>query len=126
MKTVEAAQVAKSVVITAVFSPSARSVVEQVLQLGENSTVGRAVEIVSRIPGFEMLKNLTAHRLTVVIWGQKADSDQLLQSGDRLEICRLLVVDPKVARRLRFKGQGAKIKSAGLFAKRRDGAKAGY
>jgi len=33
-------------------------------------------------------------------------------------------VDPKVARRERFARQGAK--TAGLFAKRRAGAKAGY
>jgi putative ubiquitin-RnfH superfamily antitoxin RatB of RatAB toxin-antitoxin module len=47
-----------------------------------------------------------------------------LQDGDRLEVYRPLRVDPKVARRERFKGQGAR--TAGLFAKRRPGAKPGY
>jgi sulfur carrier protein len=47
-----------------------------------------------------------------------------LQDGDRLEWLRPLQVDPKVARRERFKRQGAK--TAGLFAQRRQGAKAGY
>ncbi|MBW8723026.1 MAG: RnfH family protein, partial [Polaromonas sp.] len=44
--------------------------------------------------------------------------------GDRLEIYRGLRVDPKVARRERFNRQG--VKRAGLFAKTRAGAKAGY
>jgi putative ubiquitin-RnfH superfamily antitoxin RatB of RatAB toxin-antitoxin module len=43
---------------------------------------------------------------------------------DRLEILRALLVDPKEARRLRFNQQGSR--AAGLFAKRRQGAKAGY
>jgi sulfur carrier protein len=45
-------------------------------------------------------------------------------SGERIEFYRPLRVDPKVARRERFARQGAK--SAGLFAKKRPGAKAGY
>ena len=44
--------------------------------------------------------------------------------GDRLELLRPLRVDPKVARRERFVGQGAR--SSGLFAKRRPNSKAGY
>lgn len=126
MVKVEIAQAAKTIAITAVFSPSTRQVVEHVLQLVEGSTVGSAVASFSRIPGFETLANLHAHRLQVGVWGQKVDGNVLLKNGDRLEIYRPLMVDPKVARRLRFKGQGAKTKSAGLFANRRDGAKAGY
>jgi putative ubiquitin-RnfH superfamily antitoxin RatB of RatAB toxin-antitoxin module len=41
-----------------------------------------------------------------------------------VEIYRGLLVDPKVARRERFRKQGAR--AAGLFAKRRPGAKPGY
>lgn len=51
------------------------------------------------------------------IWGRKADLDQVLREGDRLEIYRALRVDPKLARRERFKAQGAR--GTGLFAKRR-------
>jgi sulfur carrier protein len=47
-----------------------------------------------------------------------------LREGDRVEIYRALRVDPKEARRQRFAGQGAK--TAGLFVKKRQGAKAGY
>ena len=58
------------------------------------------------------------------IWGKRVPVSHLLLDGNRLELYRPLTVDPKVARRERFVRQGAK--SAGLFAKRRAGAKAGY
>lgn len=57
-------------------------------------------------------------------WGQPALSNQLLKEGDRIEWLRGLRVDPKVARRERFQSQGSR--AAGLFAKKRPGAKAGY
>jgi len=58
------------------------------------------------------------------VWGKPVESTLTLQDGDRLEVLRPLRVDPKVARRERFQKQGAK--TAGLFAKRRAGAKPGY
>ena len=58
------------------------------------------------------------------VWGQPVEPSHLLKDGDRLEVLRPLRVDPKVARRERFQKQGAK--TAGLFAKRRVGAKPGY
>ena len=60
----------------------------------------------------------------LALWGRPADPAHVLRDGDRLEWLRPLKVDPKVARRERFKGQGAK--TAGLFASRRPGAKPGY
>jgi putative ubiquitin-RnfH superfamily antitoxin RatB of RatAB toxin-antitoxin module len=59
------------------------------------------------------------------VWGRRVTPAHVLRDQDQLEICRPLTVDPKVARRERFARQGAK-KAAGLFAKRRAGAKAGY
>ncbi len=58
------------------------------------------------------------------IWNRRVTKQHVLRDGERLEIYRPLRVDPMVARRERFKKQGAK--SAGLFATRRPGAKAGY
>jgi putative ubiquitin-RnfH superfamily antitoxin RatB of RatAB toxin-antitoxin module len=60
----------------------------------------------------------------VAVWGKPVDKNTLLKDGDRLEVLRPLLVDPKEARRLRFNQQGSR--AAGLFAKRRQGAKAGY
>ncbi|RYF01145.1 MAG: RnfH family protein [Comamonadaceae bacterium] len=58
------------------------------------------------------------------IWGRVTECSHPLQDLDRVEWCRALVVEPKVARRERFARQGAR--GAGLFADRRPGAKAGY
>ena len=58
------------------------------------------------------------------VWGKAVLSDTPLAQGDRLELLRPLLVDPKEARRLRFNQQGSR--AAGLFAKKRQGAKAGY
>ena len=61
---------------------------------------------------------------TVCIWGKKTTPNHVLRDLDRIEICRALLVDPKVARRERFQKQGSN--RAGLFSKRRPGAKPGY
>jgi putative ubiquitin-RnfH superfamily antitoxin RatB of RatAB toxin-antitoxin module len=60
----------------------------------------------------------------LALWSRKVGLSEVLRDGDRLELCRPLLVDPMVARRERFVSQGAR--SSGLFSKRRAGAKAGY
>ncbi len=60
----------------------------------------------------------------VGVWGRKLSLQHVLRDGDRVELYRPLMVDPKVARRERFASQGAR--ATGLFAKKRAGAKAGY
>jgi uncharacterized protein len=39
------------------------------------------------------------------VWGRRCTLDQTLREGDRVELYRTLTVDPKEARRLRYKGQ---------------------
>ena len=68
--------------------------------------------------------DLTLDGLNAGIWGKRYSLNHKLKDTDRVEIYRPLRVDPKVARRERFTSQGAK--RAGLFAKKRVGAKAGY
>jgi putative ubiquitin-RnfH superfamily antitoxin RatB of RatAB toxin-antitoxin module len=58
------------------------------------------------------------------IWGHKVVWTHGVQAGDRIELYRPLKVDPKVARRQRFKRQGKG--RTGLFAKRKSGSAAGY
>ena len=58
------------------------------------------------------------------IWGRKVPWAHVVQNGDRIELYRPLVVDPKVARRQRFKRQGKG--RTGLFANRKSGSAAGY
>ena len=104
--------------VTLAYSPAPRTVEELVLTLDAGSTVARAVSVAA-------LRGLiVSSTLCTGGWGRKVMPHQVLVHGDRVEIYRPLKVDPKVARRLRFAGQGAK--SAGLFSSRRAGAKAGY
>ncbi|NML48245.1 RnfH family protein [Ramlibacter sp. G-1-2-2] len=96
-------------------SPAPRQVLEWPLELPEGATVRDALQACPQ---------LAADGAEVGVWGRKASPDAQLREGDRVEIYRGLLVDPKVARRERFQKQGAR--AAGLFAKRRPGAKPGY
>jgi putative ubiquitin-RnfH superfamily antitoxin RatB of RatAB toxin-antitoxin module len=58
------------------------------------------------------------------IWGKKVPWTQVVLVDDRVELYRPLKVDPKVARRQRFKRQGKG--RTGLFANRKAGSAAGY
>ena len=108
--------------ITVLYSPAPRQVREWTLALVAGTTVGQAIAACQICEEFPDL--MKAGRFKVGIWGRKTSLDHLLNDKDRIEIYRTLRVDPKVARRERFNRQGAK--SAGLFARTRPGAKAGY
>lgn len=58
------------------------------------------------------------------IWGKKVSWTEVVKTDDRIELYRPLKVDPKVARRQRFKRQGKG--RTGLFANRKSGSAAGY
>ena len=104
-----------------VYSPEPRTVREWALHLPTGSNVRQAMQL-SGV--FEVFPELLHTSIRLGIWGKRVSLQHTLQSQDRIEIYRDLRVDPKVARRERFKGQGAK--RAGLFASKRVGAKAGY
>ena len=104
--------------ITVVHSPAPREVREQVLELPEGATVSQALEQAG------LAASVAEGGLALAVWGRKAQSAQVLRDRDRVELLRPLRVDPKVARRERFRKQGAR--AAGLFAKRRTGGKPGY
>jgi putative ubiquitin-RnfH superfamily antitoxin RatB of RatAB toxin-antitoxin module len=107
--------------ISLVYSPAPRQVREWLLELAAGATVMQAL---AECGVFEEFPDLQSANLALGIWGKKTSLGHLLRDNDRIEIYRGLRVDPKVARRERFNRQGAK--SAGLFAKTRAGAKAGY
>lgn len=107
--------------VTLVYSPAPREVFEQELALPEGATARDAVlasALPARFPALDWLA------LPAGLWGRAVDWQQALKEGDRIELCRPLLVDPKVARRERFRRQGAR--ATGLFAKRREGGKSGY
>jgi putative ubiquitin-RnfH superfamily antitoxin RatB of RatAB toxin-antitoxin module len=107
--------------VTVVYSPAARVLHEVALLLSEMSTVAQALQASGLAQRFE---SIDLGKVLVGVWGRKANLGQALRANDRIEIYRPLSVDPKVARRERFVRQGAR--SAGLFVKKRAGAKAGY
>ena len=107
--------------LTVVYSPGPRQVRQWSLSLPIGTTVLHALAASGIQDTFPSL-DLSVTGLGV--WGREAEAGHLLRDGDRVEVYRTLRVDPKVARRERFRSQGAR--SAGLFAKRRPGAKQGY
>ena len=107
--------------VTVAWSPGPREVRESALLLPEGSTVRDAV-LASGWPQADAAHALEAADFGV--WGRRCTGEQVLREGDRVEVYRPLVADPKVARRERFRKQGAR--AAGLFARQRPGGKAGY
>lgn len=107
--------------VIVMYSPAPRQVLEWPLQLAEGATVRDAI-LASGFAAASPQADLEA--LEVGVWGRRCTLQQPLREGDRVEVYRPLLVDPKVARRERFQKQGAR--AAGLFAKRRPGAKPGY
>jgi putative ubiquitin-RnfH superfamily antitoxin RatB of RatAB toxin-antitoxin module len=108
-------------VIGVAVATGPREVLEATLQLAEGARLADAVQACRSLPAFA---TIDLDSMPSGVWGRKAGSQQLLKDGDRVELYRPLQVDPKRARRERFASQGAR--GAGLFAKRRPGAKAGY
>jgi putative ubiquitin-RnfH superfamily antitoxin RatB of RatAB toxin-antitoxin module len=107
--------------VNVVYSPAPREVCEVALQLEEGASAAQALRARGLLNRFA---ELAGGPLMVGVWGRKATPKQALRDQDRVEIYRPLKVDPKVARRTRFVKQGAR--AAGLFARKRPGAKAGY
>ncbi|WP_311221235.1 MULTISPECIES: RnfH family protein [unclassified Acidovorax] len=102
------------IIVAASLDPGA--VKEWTLDLNNGACVADAL----RACGFDPADE----RFSSSVWGRVVPHAQALRDLDRVEWCRSLLVDPKVARRERFARQGAR--TAGLFADRRPGAKAGY
>jgi len=122
--------------VDVVYSPQARQVQARTLLLPAGATVRQALiatqwwpphawQDALTVPGTAPSQDTESRpALSLGIWGRHCALDSPLHDGDRVEVCRALLIDPKVARRERFQQQGAR--SAGLFAQRRPGAKAGY
>jgi putative ubiquitin-RnfH superfamily antitoxin RatB of RatAB toxin-antitoxin module len=93
------------------YSPAPREVREWPVMLAPGSTVLRALQGCGLQAAFP---DLDLRSAVVGIWGRVARLEQPVREGDRIEIYRPLKVDPKLARRERFRKQG--VRAAGLFA----------
>lgn len=82
--------------VTVIYcAPGVEDIVE--LRLAAGSTVRAAVDaagLLERHPGL-------AGELDVGIWGRACSLEEVLRSGDQVEVYRPLQVDPKEARRVR-------------------------
>ena len=107
--------------VTVLYSPRPREVQEWALALPSGATVLHALEASGLREAFPEADLRSA---VVGVWGRKARLEQVLRQRDRVEIYRALKVDPKLARRERFRKQGSR--GTGLFARKRSGSKPGY
>ena len=107
--------------VTVVYAPGPRRVLEWPVVLPEGANVRQAVQACGLT---EACPELDLSHAEVGVWNRRASWEQPLRERDRVEVYRPLKVDPKVARRERFRKQGAR--GAGLFSKRRPGGKPGY
>ena len=69
------------------------------LELIDGATVADALAAVAEIEPFA---SLALDQLPVGVYGQRVDRDRVLQSGDRVELYRPLLIDPREARRKRI------------------------
>lgn len=107
--------------VTLVFAPAPRAWIEETVCVPKGTSLAGALVASGWKERFQLAQNPDA---AFGIWGRAADLGTVLREGDRVEVVRQLRVDPKVARRERFRKQGSK--AAGLFSQRRPGSKAGY
>jgi putative ubiquitin-RnfH superfamily antitoxin RatB of RatAB toxin-antitoxin module len=86
--------------VSVAYSPRAGEVDEVMLDLPAGATLIEAIRasrMTERHPGLD----LASARLGV--WGRVQPGDHALREHDRVEIYRALQVDPKEARRLRYR-----------------------
>ena len=85
--------------VEVVYSPAPRQT--ELVSLAVAATVREALVA----SGLLERHGLALEALRCGVWGRPCNLQQALRDGDRVEIYRALTVDPKEARRLRYKGQ---------------------
>ena len=93
--------------IELVWSPRPGEVQQTFLDLAPGSTVECALRAWPAFAG--MLPHLA--QLSVGVWGRVRPLSYVLRACDRVEVYRPLTVDPKEARRLRYRKRGQRIVS---------------
>lgn len=97
-----AAELAAEVGVEVVYSPRPGELEQVALRLAEGSTVLHALRasgLLARHPEIDLGAQ------PVGVWGRRCPLSQALRDRDRVELYRPLTVDPKEARRLRYRGQ---------------------
>jgi putative ubiquitin-RnfH superfamily antitoxin RatB of RatAB toxin-antitoxin module len=94
--------------IEVVYAVAPHDVQQRSLRLREGSTLADALRASGLLVG---LSAMQADALTAGIWGRVAPLDTPLRDGDRVELTRGLLVDPKEARRQRYRRDGVRGKA---------------
>lgn len=104
--------------IEVVVAQAPRVVAAHAITLPHGSRVASALEVCG------LLRDDAASQAgRLGIWGRLATLETVLRDGDRVELYRPLTVDPKEARRLRYRKQGPKrLANSGTAAKREPSA----
>jgi len=94
-----------------VYSPAPRVVECRSLVLPAGATLADALRAAALPEAVRAA--LDAGTLSVSVWCRLQPPAHLLREGDRIELCRALMVDPKEARRLRYKGRRPRSAAVG-------------
>lgn len=97
------------VLVTVGLKP--REVWQRALSLPAGSTVAQALLAVGvwQLAGLPPPDQALSLGWSVGVWGRKEAMGHVLREGDRVELVRPLIVDPKEARRVRYRAQGEKL-----------------
>ncbi len=111
--------------LTLAFAVAPRRAAQVVFEAPDGASVQQALDAL-RAQQPQLAAQLAPLIATggVGLHGQRAAPAQVLQDGERLDVAAPLITTPQQARQRRFEVQGAR--TAGLFARRRPGAKPGY
>jgi putative ubiquitin-RnfH superfamily antitoxin RatB of RatAB toxin-antitoxin module len=96
-----------TIAVSVVYCPGPGAVDEVDLRLAATATLRDALAasgLAERHPGIDLRR--------AGVWGHVRRPEHVLRDGDRVEVYRALQVDPKEARRLRYRGQRARPKAA--------------
>lgn len=97
------------IAVVVAYSPAPERVDHVALQMPAGATVNDALResgLLLRHPEID----LALHK--VGVWGKLRPLDHALREGDRVEVYRPLKVDPKEARRQRYRSHRDKLKTA--------------
>lgn len=99
--------------VEVLLSTGARTIHRRLFQINGASSLNHLLQS-AELKTFLAFHGFVIDQLKASCWGQKISLGHTLTSNDRIELCRELRVDPKVARRERFEKQGKR--GAGLFS----------
>jgi len=85
------------------YSPAPRHVELLTMTVSPGTSVLQALRA---SPWLSQFPEIDLQTVTAGVWGRRVPLSHALRDGDRVEVYRSLKVDPKEARRVRYRAQG--------------------